>query len=261
MTNPGLENIDAVYQYLTSDVTGAAEKVSRRAELPDRKPLIPCTWKKCCLQERALELLPRLVDQLCLPGIASPSSQLHAQSSHVLHYLLDNASPKELSLTLETELERAIDEIAECFFVDEDSSTTEEQQDEDQQKSQGQTHTKTLQFVSKRICVALDSHRCGKLPHSIKLDMKLTRHVFCSIGPLGFQDEQSGHPRHSGLSSTSRRLPGGPDAGDQRRRGTTTLQQQRSLHSGSRLVSACIYVDKQVDVCAGRIGLVAGEVS
>ncbi|KAJ9115093.1 hypothetical protein QFC22_005421 [Naganishia vaughanmartiniae] len=92
-----------------------------------------------------------------MPDNSNPSLPLQNQSWHVLHYLLDNTSPKESSLSLETELERAIDEIAECFVVEEDDETDgPEEADDDAQQQQDR---KTLQSVSGRICVALDSHR------------------------------------------------------------------------------------------------------
>ncbi|KAJ9104544.1 hypothetical protein QFC21_002040 [Naganishia friedmannii] len=140
MTDPEMGSIEAMYEYLTSDGTDA-------------------TQKNRYFQERSLDLVPRLVDQICVPSTLNPSPHLQDQGAHVLHLFLDNASPKELSLTLETELERAIDEIAECFLMDEDDADDGEDQEDEEQDSSPHSHRrKTLQSVSKRICVALDSH-------------------------------------------------------------------------------------------------------
>lgn len=138
MTDPESQSIEVTYDHLTSIQTNAAEK-------------------ERCVQERTLDLVPRLVDQMCLPTTPDPASKLLDQSSHILRYLLENASPKELSLSLETELERAIDEIAECFVVDEDLEIDVEEQVNEE--AYGSFERKTLESVSRRVCVALNAHR------------------------------------------------------------------------------------------------------
>jgi hypothetical protein len=112
-----------------------------------------------------LDLVPRLVDQLCLPTTPDPASKLLDQSSHILRYLLENASPKELSLSLETELERAIDEIAECVVVDEDLEIDVEEQVNEE--AYGSFERKTLESVSRRVCVALNAHRRGQSSENV----------------------------------------------------------------------------------------------
>ncbi|KAJ9098553.1 hypothetical protein QFC19_006321 [Naganishia cerealis] len=167
-------DIETAYEYLKSQETNAEHE-------------------KRYVEERSLDLLPRLIDQLCLPAISTVPPGLYEQSSYVLDYLFGHASPKEMSLSLETELERAIDEIAECFITEEEyEDKQQESGDREESTVQLEVAPKTLESASKRICVALESHIHGRVDKTFSNLVKLTIHSSPVLDRLAFKKGKAG---------------------------------------------------------------------
>jgi hypothetical protein len=86
-------------------------------------------------------------------------------ASDVLQELSKNGSPKELSLSLENQLGVATDEIAQCFYFNEDGGAVDNPDGislNNADDGERETVQKTLKDVHRRLLVVLKTHSQGE---------------------------------------------------------------------------------------------------
>lgn len=75
---------------------------------------------------------------------------------------MKHGSPKELCLSLEDQLKVAADEVAQCFYLDEDPEIKEEPHGEQQVEEDQSLNQKTLKNVCGRVVAVLGIHDRGE---------------------------------------------------------------------------------------------------
>lgn len=123
------------------------------------------------LEEHTLELLPSVIDEMASNLLASQLQERTRRAALVLQELLNYGSPKELCLSLENQLGVATDEVAQCFYLEEDDEIAGNQEQDSAKAVEDVPVQKRLEDVRRRLQVVLDTHSQGE-PY-IDLVMKL----------------------------------------------------------------------------------------
>lgn len=123
------------------------------------------------LEEHTLELLPSVIDEMTSNLLDSQLQEQKRRAALVLQELLNCGSPKELCLSLENQLGVATDEVAQCFYLEEDDEIAGNQEQDSAKAVEDVPVQKRLEDVHRRLQVVLDTHSQGE-PY-IDLVMKL----------------------------------------------------------------------------------------
>lgn len=157
-------DMERAYEFLCKDGNDEGSRVSCHfVVVPLSNSTVPFA-QRSYLEEQTLDLLPKLIDHLCAPAATDLSSESKEHANLVLREVLIHGSPKELSLALENQLGVATDEIAQCFYQNEDEGIPnpgEEDAGEDNTRSHEDVQ-KTLKDVHSRLLVVLDTHTQGE---------------------------------------------------------------------------------------------------
>jgi hypothetical protein len=125
------------------------------------------------LEEHTLDLLPIAIDQLAT-HIETP--ELEERTEHatlLLGELVKYGSPKELCLALENQLGLATDEVAQCFYLEEDDEAIEDHEQDAKKMAEDAPVQKNLEDVHSRLLIVLSTHSQGKsLVNSTKTHTK-----------------------------------------------------------------------------------------
>lgn len=102
--------------------------------------------------------------------------ELQERTEHatlLLEELAKYGSPKELCLALENQLGLATDEVAQCFYFDEDDEAIDDHEQDAKKMTEDAPVQKKLEDVHSRLLIVLSTHSQGKsLVDSTKAHMK-----------------------------------------------------------------------------------------